>query len=209
MDPVFGNIQDVLPSGGRNLNTRLPHPKSRSSFATTVTATSGGQECSKKLVNKICLFCEGEHALDSCNKLAGKSHGEKMSFLKKKGICLVVYVQGISAVIVRREAYVRYANSNIQVFFIFFHKTEKAVSMVEIRNLSQQWAVLWFQFNLVVLLGLVEIIVHCLLFLYVWNQRKEVRLWQLMLSWIPGARHLSALRVWWPSSIFLQKKLIF
>ncbi len=87
MDPVFGNIQDVLPSGGRNLNTRLPHPKSRSSFATTVTATSGGQECSKKLVNKICLFCEGEHALDSCNKLAGKSHGEKMSFLKKKGIC--------------------------------------------------------------------------------------------------------------------------
>ncbi len=86
MNPIFGNILDVLPSGGRNLNTRSPHPKSISSFATTVTAMSGRQECSK-LVNKTCLLCEGEHALDSCNKLAGKYHGEKMNFLKKRGIC--------------------------------------------------------------------------------------------------------------------------
>ncbi|KAL1250809.1 hypothetical protein QQF64_018605 [Cirrhinus molitorella] len=85
MDPVFGNIQDVLPSGGRNLNTRSLLPKSRSSCATTVTATPRVKECSQTFVNK-CLFCEGEHNLDSCNKLAGKSHGEKMSFLKK-GIC--------------------------------------------------------------------------------------------------------------------------
>lgn len=87
MDPVFGNIQDVLPSGGKTLNTRSLCPKSRSSFATTVTETLGGKECSKRFVNEICLFCEGEHSLDSCNKLAGKSHGEKMNFLKKRGIC--------------------------------------------------------------------------------------------------------------------------
>lgn len=43
MDPVFGNIQDVLPSGGRNLNTRSPHPKSRSSFAIMVTAMPKGK----------------------------------------------------------------------------------------------------------------------------------------------------------------------
>ncbi|KAI2657502.1 Enolase-phosphatase E1 [Labeo rohita] len=77
MDPVSGNIQDVLPSGGRNLNTRSPRPKSRSSFATTVTATPKGKECN------------------------------------------------ISAMIVRREVYVRYATSNIQVFFIFFHQRKK------------------------------------------------------------------------------------
>ncbi len=81
MNPLFGNIQDVLPSGGTNLNTRSPHTKSRSSFATTATATSGRQECSKKLGNKICIFCEGEHALDSCNKLAGKYNGENINFL--------------------------------------------------------------------------------------------------------------------------------
>ncbi len=91
------------------------------------------------MVNKTCLFCEGEHALDSCNKLAGKSHGEKMNFLKKRGDLFWLFMyRGISAVIVRREAYVRYANSNIQVFFIFFHKREKAVSIVKLQNLSQQ-----------------------------------------------------------------------
>lgn len=79
-DPVFRNIQDVLPSGGRNLKTKLP----RSSFATTVTAT-GANECGGKAIT--CLFCEGAHALDSCKRLVERSHAEKMNFLKKKGIC--------------------------------------------------------------------------------------------------------------------------
>lgn len=85
-DLIFGNIQDVLPSGDRNLNSKSPRSKPRSSFATTVTAT-GANVYGGKSVNNICLFCEGKHALDSCKVLIGKSHGEKMSFLKKKGIC--------------------------------------------------------------------------------------------------------------------------
>lgn len=34
-----------------------------------------------------CLFCQGEHKLDSCNELSKKPHSKKMDFLKSKGVC--------------------------------------------------------------------------------------------------------------------------
>lgn len=86
-DPVFGNIQDVTPAGGKKMNIRTIQPKARSSFATTITAMPELKEHSKITNNRICLFCGGEHSLDVCNKLTRRSHSEKMNFLKTRGIC--------------------------------------------------------------------------------------------------------------------------
>lgn len=86
-DPVFGNIQDVSPVGGRKMNIKVSQPKTRSSFATTITAMPEIKEHHKMSTNRICLFCSGEHMLDVCNKLTRKSHREKMNFLMMRGIC--------------------------------------------------------------------------------------------------------------------------
>lgn len=86
-DPVFGNIQDVTPAGGKKMNIRTIQPKARSSFATTITAVPELKEHGKITTYRSCLFCSGEHSLDVCNKLTRRSHSEKMNFLKTKGIC--------------------------------------------------------------------------------------------------------------------------
>ncbi|KAL6470498.1 hypothetical protein MHYP_G00216170 [Metynnis hypsauchen] len=49
---------------------------------------------SEMTVTKTCLFCDGEHNLDSCTKLKGKSHNEKIDFLKSKGCCFGCLKQG-------------------------------------------------------------------------------------------------------------------
>lgn len=36
---------------------------------------------------QACLFCKGEHVLETCNKLKGKPHKEKLDFLRSKGLC--------------------------------------------------------------------------------------------------------------------------
>lgn len=87
-DSVFGDIQD-LPSAA-NRGTNQPAFKSRSrpkgsSFATTMTtvenstATSKGRPDITTSAKKVCMFCEGGHTVEFCQKL-DRTHAEKMTF---------------------------------------------------------------------------------------------------------------------------------
>lgn len=71
-DPMFGSIQETSLAGGRKVNTRMIQLKPRSSFATTITATPEVKDHGKTSTNRISFFCNGEHALDECNKLVKK-----------------------------------------------------------------------------------------------------------------------------------------
>jgi len=41
-----------------------------------------------------CLYCKGEHIMETCNKLKGKPHKEKLEFLRSKGLCFSCLKQG-------------------------------------------------------------------------------------------------------------------
>lgn len=34
---------------------------------------------------RLCIFCKGEYVMETCNKLKGKPHKEKLEFLRSKG----------------------------------------------------------------------------------------------------------------------------
>lgn len=99
-DPVFGNIQDTAVS--TNVNKSKPHPHSRmkgTSFATTVnpvgrTAQPMNQAKNTKHVKKTCLFCDGEHPIDTCAQLEKMEHKEKIRFLKENGACFSCLCKG-------------------------------------------------------------------------------------------------------------------
>lgn len=105
-DLVFGDIQDVSPAINRGLNQTTMKPTSRpkgSSFATTVTsvennntakgtennstATKGRSPDTIPSAKKVCLFCEGGHTLEFCPRLEKRTHAEKITFLREKGVC--------------------------------------------------------------------------------------------------------------------------
>lgn len=91
-DPVFGNIQDDRPSTAKEAHKAKQSLRSRgkeSSFATTIATMEQKSPLENKLkvVEKVCLFCKGEHMLDWCPLLERKTNSEKIDFLKKNGIC--------------------------------------------------------------------------------------------------------------------------
>ena len=40
-----------------------------------------------KAFNKPCIYCQGDHTMEQCNKLKRMLHKEKLEFLKSKGLC--------------------------------------------------------------------------------------------------------------------------
>lgn len=63
----------------------------KSGFTTSVSPVRNVNGKPSSSVRK-CLFCQGEHKLDSCNELNKKPHSEKMDFLKKQRSLLWLYV---------------------------------------------------------------------------------------------------------------------
>ncbi|XP_039548042.1 uncharacterized protein LOC120493481 [Pimephales promelas] len=96
-DPLFGDIQDT-PSTTANKDARKSRFESSSrakgsSFATTVATVERKVESGTKVKEdrsagmKACIFCGGEHTLDLCRQLEKRVHNEKITFLKKHGVC--------------------------------------------------------------------------------------------------------------------------
>ena len=97
--PLFGNIQDTFTSTPqykeRNKVSQGCFKGKGSSFATSVAAVNAQpvtqMQNERNLPDKptrvFCLLCEEGHKLESCPKMEKKLHGEKMNFLKEKGVC--------------------------------------------------------------------------------------------------------------------------
>lgn len=96
-DPLFGEIQDPLSgvAGVRTVTTFKSQPRNRARgdvVATTVTSmeVTDGSERPKsepKGEKAGCLCCARSHLLEECKQFMGKTHKEKMQFLKGKGVC--------------------------------------------------------------------------------------------------------------------------
>lgn len=87
--PVYGNLKEQTATSGRRLGQVTPAGTARekkSGFSTNVSAVKKANDRPAKTALK-CLFCQGEHKLDSCKELGKKLHNEKMDFLKSKGVC--------------------------------------------------------------------------------------------------------------------------
>lgn len=101
-DPLFGDLYDPPAAAGRKevrpFQSQTYSKVKGSSFATTVATMDKRTRHQDKIesdvkgentstVGKSCLFCGAGHTLDLCLLLEGKSHSEKMSFLKENGVC--------------------------------------------------------------------------------------------------------------------------
>ncbi len=96
-DPIFGNIADASQNAlGLRPSTKLHlQEKTRAkgnSFVTTVTSVDSDEE--KTMTNNSrnceslqCHCCSHAHLLEKCQQFKGKNQRDKISFLKKKGIC--------------------------------------------------------------------------------------------------------------------------
>ena len=120
LDPVFGEIKDEAGSTrARNPKSDLPYAKSSSkkSFVTAVTPVMDKTETnmiSKEkesrtmdstnrttdtTVNrdafvKPCVFCKGNHAMETCETMSKVPHKEKIEFLRKQGFCFACLIRG-------------------------------------------------------------------------------------------------------------------
>lgn len=105
LDPIFGNILD----SSYKPKVTQPEPKLRpksasrgSSFATTIDTSfrdcdepahvqdkdkDKGKGKESVTTKKPCIFCTGEHDIDTCKKLKAKPHKEKVEILRRKGLC--------------------------------------------------------------------------------------------------------------------------
>lgn len=78
-DPVFGDIQDASTS----MKTKAPaKPPAKGSFTTNVNVTSTAVPSAT-----TCLFCTGQHNLETCKQFETQQHRDKIAFLKQNGIC--------------------------------------------------------------------------------------------------------------------------
>ena len=105
LDPVFGTIQDSVSRAAKPTGQIRPPPKKN--FATTVvpvapaatprggnTSDSLQQKHSQMAYSKPCLFCKGDHTMESCHQMALQQHKEKVEFLKKHGMCFACLTKG-------------------------------------------------------------------------------------------------------------------
>lgn len=112
LDPVFGSIQDSAIKVSRT--TELKRPLTKKSFATTivpVTAkaehseestserTSGCRESPRETQPRMaysrpCIFCKGDHFMESCHQMELQQHKDKVEFLKNNGMCFACLLKG-------------------------------------------------------------------------------------------------------------------
>lgn len=78
-DPVFGDIQD----SSTKMKTKAPvkYP-AKGNFSTNVNVTSTAVPSAT-----TCLFCTGQHNLETCTQFDTQPHRDKITFLKQSGIC--------------------------------------------------------------------------------------------------------------------------
>ena len=94
-NPIFGDIQDAISSrkvfGG---SKSIARPKS-SYAANVVTMSTPVTRCLNSNASKPkCLCCEGDHSVEFCSDLKGKTHRDKLNFLKEKGLCFGCLCKG-------------------------------------------------------------------------------------------------------------------
>ena len=106
MDPLFGDFQDrrtSTVSQSREKEKLFKSGMKGSSFATNVSMerkrpdTAAWQANPVKAANAFeppCLFCQRNHALESCSKIKGLAHKDRVEFLKAKGICFGCLTRG-------------------------------------------------------------------------------------------------------------------
>ena len=115
LDPVFGEIKDTGSTRARNPKTDLPYMKSsyKKSFVTDVTPVAARKEpdmvsnekekgnrttdttaVKGEAFTKPCVFCKGNHTMESCQEILKIPHKEKVEFLKKQGFCFACLVKG-------------------------------------------------------------------------------------------------------------------
>lgn len=107
-DPLFGDIQEQTSAdvGKKSKASDFKQKKvttKGSSFVTSVsteqkkeseTSNRGTKAQLDKTVCARCLFCQKNHALNSCFKFKEQAHLDKIEFLKTKGLCFGCLTQG-------------------------------------------------------------------------------------------------------------------
>ncbi len=83
-DPAFGDIQGAPNVRGKTkVPVKLETTKAfGSSFVTDITSIP---KTSKPEI--ICLFCNCKHSMEMCKPFMKKTHRERLTFLKEKGVC--------------------------------------------------------------------------------------------------------------------------
>ncbi|KAL7883475.1 hypothetical protein SRHO_G00011330 [Serrasalmus rhombeus] len=105
-DPLFGDSLDSrMAAKGKGKEREMP-VKGRvkgSSFTTNLYVKKEVHDVLTKQTNvsktanafeKPCLFCQKNHALESCYKIKERAHKERVDFLKSKGLCFGCLTQG-------------------------------------------------------------------------------------------------------------------
>ncbi|KAK0152984.1 hypothetical protein N1851_005351 [Merluccius polli] len=106
-DPLFGDL-DTAPTEKvtkKYQQGSKPKKDSRqgSSFATKVDQVADTEPSETKSKNDVslncaftkpCMFCEKNHTLQECRKIREQAHKERVSFLKKNGLCFSCLVKG-------------------------------------------------------------------------------------------------------------------
>lgn len=105
-DPLFGDLQgkNPPPAGKSKESAKIVKSGAKgTSFATNVTVEKKIAAVTPKQVSSTktgtafetpCLFCQGDHTLESCTKIKEKTSQERLDFLKSKGLCFGCLRQG-------------------------------------------------------------------------------------------------------------------
>lgn len=106
MHPIFGDIKDSAPakpsmkmhadfkaqmkSGSKKTFTTSALQmdyKVKDTKRDTAPSVQKVHITSDSALKKPCIFCKGEHSLESCRKIRSKPHTEKIDFLRAKRLC--------------------------------------------------------------------------------------------------------------------------
>lgn len=99
LHPVFGDIKDSTPAKTPPIQPNYYKEQKKGIIKKSFTTSAIQLDTSKKNTGSVehtdpaspttppCLFCKGEHAIETCSKLKGKPHKEKIEFLRSKGLC--------------------------------------------------------------------------------------------------------------------------
>lgn len=112
MHPIFGDIKDSTPSKPSMKMYADLKAQKKSGSKKTFTTSALQIDCKVKdavkdtepnvqrvhimsdsALKKPCIFCKGEHGIESCRKMRSKPHKEKIDFLQRKGLYLSKYEQ--------------------------------------------------------------------------------------------------------------------